>query len=370
MDDKLHKWRLILGKASDPEGEAAPLQGTSKGMDDVLEALYNTDRKGGLGPSSPNVNRWLGDIRKYFPTPVVQVMQKDALERLNLKKILMEPELLQLVEPDVNLAVTLLTLSKVMPEKTKDAARMVVRKVVEELEKKLRNPLRQAVLGALSRSTSNRRPRLREIDWHRTIRRNLKNYQVSLRAVIPERFYGHGRRGQSLRQVLLLVDQSGSMANSVVYAGVLGAILASIRSIRTHFIAFDTAVVDLTEHMEDPVELLFGVQLGGGTDIARAMAYAQGLVRQPSDTIMILLSDLFEGGNPAKMLQLAASLKASGVNLIALLALDDQGAPSYDKDNAAKMTSLGIPVFACTPDQFPSLMEQAINNKEVKPLSA
>lgn len=369
MDDKLHKWRLILGKASDPEGEAAPIQGASKAMDDVLEALYNTDRKGSLGPSSPNVNRWLGDIRKYFPTPVVKVMQKDALERLNLKKILMEPELLQLVEPDVNLVVTLVSLSKVMPEKTKDAARIVVRKVVEELEKRLSAPLRQAVQGALSRSSSNRRPRLREIDWHRTIRRNLKNYQAARQVIIPERFYGHGRRGQSLRQVLLLVDQSGSMANSIVYAGVLGAILASIRSIKTHFIAFDTAAVDLTEQMEDPVELLFGIQLGGGTDIAGAMTYAQQLVRQPADTIMILLSDLFEGGSPAKMLRLAASLKASGVNLIALLALDDQGAPSYDKDNAAKMAALGIPVFACTPDQFPPLMEQAINKKEVKLLS-
>lgn len=361
---RLKKWRLILGKQSDPEGEVG-LDGNSAGMDDVLEALYNTERKGGLGASAPNVNRWLGDIREYFPTIVVQVIQKDAVERLQLQRLLMEPELLQMVEPDVSLVATMLSLNKVMPQKTKETARMVIKKVVEELEKKLRNPLRQAIEGALNRSVRNRKPKLNEVDWNRTIRLNLKHYQVDYQTVIPETIIGHGRKGQSLRHVILLVDQSGSMASSVVYAGVMGAILASLKSVHTHFIAFDTAVADLTSELKDPVDLLFGVQLGGGTDINKALGYAQGLIQIPSDTILVLISDLYEGGNQGEFIKKAAAVKASGVNFIVLLALDDKGAPSFDKALAATLASFDIPSFACTPDRFPELMETAIGKKDL-----
>ncbi|MCC6722880.1 MAG: VWA domain-containing protein [Saprospiraceae bacterium] len=363
-DSRLQKWRLILGKQSDPEGEVG-LEGEAVGMDDVLEALYNNERKGGLGSSSPNVNRWLGDIRKYFPTTVVQIMQKDAVERLQLQRLLLEPELLQMVEPDVSLVATMLSLNKVMPQKTKETARMVIRKVVEELEKKLHNPLRQAIEGALNRAVRNRRPKLTEVDWNRTIRLNLKHYQADYQTIIPELIIGHGRKGQSLRHVILLVDQSGSMAASVVYAGVMGAIMASLKSVRTHFIAFDTAVVDLTSELKDPVDLLFGTQLGGGTDINKAMGYAQGLIQVPSDTILVLISDLYEGGSQSELLKKCAAIKSAGVNLFVLLALDDKGAPSFDKSLAATLASLDIPSFACTPDKFPELMEAAIARKDL-----
>ncbi len=361
---RLHKWRLILGKQSDPEGEVG-LEGNDSGMDDTLEALYNTERKGGLGASSPNVNRWLGDIRQYFPTTVVQVMQKDAVERLQLQRLLLEPELLEMVEPDVSLVATMLSLSKVMPQKTKETARIVIKKVVEDLEKKLRNPLRQAIEGALNRSVRNRKPKLNEVDWHRTIRLNLKHYQPDFQTIIPENIIGHGRKGQSLKHVILLVDQSGSMAASVVYAGVMGAIMASLKSVRTYFVAFDTAVVDLTSELKDPVDLLFGTQLGGGTDINKAVGYAQGLVQVPADTILVLITDLYEGGSQEELLKKAVALKAAGVSFIVLLALDDKGAPSFDKSLAAHMVALDIPSFACTPDRFPALMEAAISKKDL-----
>jgi Mg-chelatase subunit ChlD len=247
---------------------------------------------------------------------------------------------------------------------------MVIKKVVEELEKRLRNPLRQAIEGALSRSVRNRRPKHNEIDWHRTIRMNLKHYQPDYQTIIPENIIGHGRKGQSLKHVILLVDQSGSMASSVVYASVMGAIMASLRSVKTHFIAFDTAVVDLRLELNDPVDLLFGVQLGGGTDINKALGYTQTLVQTPSDTILVLISDLYEGGNQNELLKKTASLVASGVNFIILLALDDQGAPSYDKTLAAKLALLGIPAFACSPDRFPLLMEAAIQRKDMREWSA
>ena len=367
--ERLRRWRLVLG-GGDADGIGCDLAGVDSGMDRALQALYDSERRGGLGGSSPNVTRWLGDIRSYFPASVVQVMQKDALERLGLQQMLLEKEMLAAVQPDVHLVATLLSLRNVIPSQTKDTARQVVRKVVEELEKRLANPLRQAVTGALSRSVRNRRPRLREMDWNRTIRANLKHYQPDLRTVIPEVRHGYGRKGQALKDVILCIDQSGSMATSVVYAGILGAVLASIRSVRTSLVVFDTSVVDLTDLLDDPVEILFGTQLGGGTDINQALAYCQGLIRAPQDTIFILISDLYEGGDQKEMIARAGSIAASGVNFITLLALDDQGAPSSDHEIAAAYAGHGIPCFACTPDLFPDLMAAAIKRQDISQWAA
>lgn len=365
MDERIRKWRLILGRKADPENEV-DLEGGEGSLDQVLEALYDGERKGGLGSSSPNVNRWLGDIRKYFPKSIVQVMQKDAMERLGMKRMLMEPELLEAAEPDVNLVATLLSLNKVIPNKTRDSARAVVKKVVQDLEKRLKNPMREAIQGAISRSVRNRRPRPNEIDWNRTIRKNLRHYQVEHKAIIPENLVGYGRKGQSLRHIILLVDQSGSMASSMVYAGVFGAVMASLKSVKTSMVVFDTAVVDLTDELDDPVDLLFATQLGGGTDINKALTYAEGLIQNPSETILVLISDLFEGGNESEMLRRVSALKSSGIQFITLLALDDEGAPSFDKTIASQYASMNIPSFACTPDQFPGLMAAAIKKEDIQ----
>ncbi|MFT5167351.1 MAG: Mg-chelatase subunit ChlD [Saprospiraceae bacterium] len=365
MEERIRKWRLILGQKSDPEKEVQ-LEGTEGSLDQVLEALYDGDRKKGLGSSSPNVNRWLGDIRKYFPKSIVQVMQKDAMDRLGMKRMLMEPELLEAAEPDVNLVATLLSLNKVLPSKTRESARAVVLKVVQELEKRLKNPMREAIQGAISRSVRNRRPKSNEIDWNRTIRKNLKNYQVAHKTIIPEHLVGYGRKGQSLRHIILLVDQSGSMAASMVYAGVFGAVMASLKSVKTNMVVFDTSVVDLTEELDDPVDLLFATQLGGGTDINKALTYTEGLIQNPSETILVLISDLFEGGNESEMLRRVASLKASGIQFITLLALNDEGAPSFDKSIANQYAAMHIPSFACSPDQFPGLMAAAIKKEDIQ----
>jgi Mg-chelatase subunit ChlD len=363
-EDRIRRWRLILG-GHEADGTGYTLDGMDIERDRALEALYDADRKGGLGASAPNVTRWLGDIRTYFPQSVVQVMQKDALDRLGLQRMLLEPESLEAVEPDVHLVATLLTLSRVIPAKTRDTARKVVRKVVEDLEKRLDSPLRQAVSGSLARSVRNRRPKHREIDWNRTIRANLRHYQKEYRTIIPETLIGYGRKGQALKDVILCLDQSGSMASSVVYAGVFGATLASIRALKTQVVAFDTAVVDLTPVLHDPVELLFSVQLGGGTDIEQALRYCHGLVRAPGDTIMVLVSDLLEGGDNEKFLKMAATIRASGVRVICLLALSDEGTPFYDHENAAKLANMDIPCLACTPDKFPDLMAKAIKGQTI-----
>ncbi|GAB7041084.1 MULTISPECIES: VWA domain-containing protein [Catenuloplanes] len=370
--ERLRRWRMVLGAAA---GESfQQLGGAEAAMDAALGALYDgagegesRNRSAGLGASAPRVARWLGDIREYFPSTVVQVMQQDAIDRLNLTSLLLEPEMLAAVEPDVHLVGTLLSLNRVMPDRTKELARQVVRQVVDELERRVAQKTRAAVTGALNRATRVNRPRHADIDWDRTIRANLKHYQPEYRTVVPERLIGFGRRTSAVqRDVVLCVDQSGSMAASVVYSGVFSAVLASMRSLRTSLVVFDTAVVDLTDQLSDPVEVLFGTQLGGGTDINRAIGYGQTLITRPRDSIFVLISDLYEGGVRDEMLRRVAAMVGSGVQVIVLLALSDEGAPAYDHENAAALAALGVPAFACTPDLFPELMAAAIERRDLR----
>jgi Mg-chelatase subunit ChlD len=366
---RLRRWRLILGEPAESSCGSG-LAGVDLQIDAALGALYDPDGTGGLrggsGASSPRVARWLGDIRQYFPAPLIQVMQKDAFERLDLKSMLLQPEMLEAVQPDVHLVATLMSLRGIIPAKTRDTARAVVNKVVAALMAKLDEPMRAAVSGALNRAERNRRPRHAEIDWNRTIRANLRHWQAEYQTIVPEQLIGYGRKARrTQREVILCIDQSGSMANSVVYSSIFGAVMASLPAVKTHLVVFDTAVVDLTEQLSDPVEVLFGVQLGGGTDINRAVGYCQDLIREPRNSILVLISDLYEGGVERNLLQRAAELIQSGVQVIVLLALSDEGAPAYDHQLAAKLAALGAPSFACTPDQFPSLMAAAIRREDV-----
>lgn len=386
-DERLRRWRLVLGSDSAESTGHTP-EGRDAAMDRTLTALYGGgkrpatrtpgERGAGLGASAPAAARWLGDIRTYFPTPVVQVMQRDAIERLGLAALLLEPEMLDAVEADVHLVGTLLSLGGAMPETTRETARAVVRKVVADLEKRLAGRTRATLTGALDRSVRTGRPRHRDIDWNRTVRANLKNY-VPLPAaegadptksapgagtVVPERLIGYGRAGRAVRkEVVLCVDQSGSMAASVVHAAVFGAVLASMRSLDTRLIVFDTAVVDLTDQLDDPVDVLFGTRLGGGTDINRALAYCQARITRPADTVVVLISDLYEGGIRDRMLERVAAMRDAGVEFVALLALSDEGAPAYDREHAAALAALGVPAFACTPDLFPEVMAAALEKR-------
>jgi VWA domain-containing protein len=368
-DERRRRWRLALG-GDDDEG----LSQRDVRMDRALAALYErggedgAKRRGGLGASAPRVSRWLGDIREFFPSPVVQVIQRDAFERLGLKAMLMEPEFLATLEADVHLVADLIALRAAMPAKAKDTARAVVRKVVDELMAKLAQATAETIRGAVNRARRTTRPRPADIDWPRTIRANLDKYQPDLRTVIPARLIGYRRHTRSrvdLDSVILCVDQSGSMATSVVYSSIFAAVMASLPVIETQLVCFDTTILDLTEELADPVEVLFGVQLGGGTDINAALAYCETKIERPGKTHLVLISDLFEGGNAAAMLGRAEALVASGVNLIVLLALSDDGRPGYDANHAGKLAALGCPVFACTPDMFPDLMAAALRRDDI-----
>jgi Mg-chelatase subunit ChlD len=357
----------IARGGDEADGIGYVLQAQDAQIDRTLQALYDSDRRGGLGSAAPSVARWLGDIREYFPASVVQVMQHDAFDRLDIAQMLLEPELLQTVQPDVRLVADLIALSGMIPAKTRDTAKQVVRRVVDDLMSKLAEPLRQAVFGALNRSARSRRPRHSDIDWLRTIRANLKHYQPDYQTVVPETRIGFGRRRQAMRHVILCIDQSGSMAASVVYSAIFGAVLASLPAVSTSLVVFDTKVVDLTAELDDPTDLLFSVRLGGGTDINGAVAHCQQLVRAPQDTVFVLISDLFEGGVEADFLRRANALVASGVQFITLLALSDEGTPAFNAPLAGKLAALGVPAFACTPDRFPDLMGAALGRQSFTP---
>lgn len=378
--ERARRWRLVLGGLADDHGQGGggiaslPLRGPDARVDAALGALYDTAgssrrrgaRSGGLGTSTPSVVRWLGDIRGCFPSAVVQVLQRDAIERLQLRQLLLEPEMLATVEPDLHLATMIVELSRMLPDATRASARQVVRQVVEQLERRVAARTRQAVGGALARAHRNRRPRLADIDWNRTIRANLQHYVPEQGTLVPERLLGHGRRQRSLaRDVVVAIDQSGSMADSVVHAAVFGSVLASMPALSTRVVAFDTSVVDLTALLQDPVDVLFGVQLGGGTDIATAMAYCAQCITRPSETLLVLVSDLFEGGNGDLLAERVAALVQSGVTVLVLLALSDEGAPAYDHARAAQFAALGVPSMACTPDVFPELLAAALEGHDL-----
>jgi Mg-chelatase subunit ChlD len=372
--ERQRRWRLVLG-GDGADGIGMSLSGRDAQIDGALGALYGRggggedtarERRGGLEGSAPRVARWLGDIREYFPSSVVRVLQQDAIERLNLRQLLLEPEILQNVTADVHLVATLMSLRTLAPDHAKATMRQVVQGVVDDLLRRLTQPMQQAVRGSLNRALRNNRPRLNEIDWHRTIRANLKHYQPAYKTVIAERLIGYGRANrQSLKEVVLCVDQSGSMATSVVYASIFAAVLASIPALRTQLVVFDTSVVDLTDLLTDPVDVLFATQLGGGTDINRAVAYCETRIDRPTETTLVLISDLYEGGNANELVKRVARLVGGGVNVITLLALNDDGAPAYHHELAQRFADLGAPAFACTPDLFPDLMAAALQRADV-----
>lgn len=360
------RWQLMLGA----DEELGGLRGSLQVMDRALGALYNTgddaeDRRGGLGASAPSVTRWLGDIRNYFPSRVVRVMQTDAIERLGVRSLLTEPEVLETLEPDVHLVATLAQLSSVIPERSRATARAVVAKVARQVEERIADRLQQSVLGALNRASRTSRPRPGDIDWNRTIAANLKNYLPEHRTVVPERLIGYGRRHLGVqREFAICLDQSGSMATSVVYASIMAGVMASLRTLRTSLVAYSTDIADLTEALADPVDVIFGAQLGGGTDTSPALEYCRRTITRPSAAVLLLISDLYDS-DPKRMLGHIARIQADGVRVVVLLTLSDDGLPFYNHDVAASLGDMGVPAFGCTPDAFPDLIAAAIQGEDL-----
>jgi Mg-chelatase subunit ChlD len=381
----LLRWRLALGPGAERVHSSFGLAGLGSAgaglladpsrlaeMDKALSFVYDEERTAGLGGSAPYIPRWLAGLREFFRHDVVALVQKDAIERKGLTQLLFEPETLPYLEKNVDLVTTLVSARSLIPDKAKDVARQIVREVVEELRRKMETEVRSAVLGALRRDRTSPVHVLRNMDWKRTIRANLKGWDRQRQRLVPERlyFWANQRRHHEW-DIAIAVDQSGSMAQSVVYSSVMAAIFASLEVLRTRLLFFDTEILDVTPLLTDPVEVLFTTQLGGGTDINRAVAYAQAnFIERPEKTLFILITDLFEGGNAQEMVSRMRQIVDSRVRAICLLALSDSGRPSYNHDLARELTALGVPCFGCTPRLLVQVIERLLKKQPLEPLLA
>lgn len=374
------RWRLILGQDSEDRFEkmgGGGLSGEMDMMDQALAAIYNLNSPGsfgtggagaGRGPSNPQITRWLGDVRSLFDPELVKIIQGDAMTRCGLKQLIFEPELLENLEPDVNLASTILMLKDQIPKRSKESVREFIKKIVEEINRLLEQDIRRAVTAAVNKRKHSPIPSAAALDYKMTIQRNLKHYNQELKTIVPEHFYFFDRTSTTAANkwnVILDIDQSGSMGESVIYSSIISCILASMSSISTRIVAFDTNIVDLTEKSDDPVDLLFGFQLGGGTNIDQSVAYCEKFIENPKKTLFFLITDLEEGGNRAALLRRLGELKEAGVTLVCLLALAEGGRPYYDTQMAQKVAAMKIPCFACSPQMLPQLLERALKGQDL-----
>ncbi len=380
IKQSMTRWRLILGQDSEDRFEkmgGGGLSGEMDMMDQALAAIYNLNSPGsfgtggagaGRGPSNPQITRWLGDVRSLFDPELVKIIQGDAMTRCGLKQLIFEPELLENLEPDVNLASTILMLKDQIPKRSKESVREFIKKIVEEINRLLEQDIRRAVTAAVNKRKHSPIPSAAALDYKMTIQRNLKHYNQELKTIVPEHFYFFDRTSTTAANkwnVILDIDQSGSMGESVIYSSIISCILASMSSISTRIVAFDTNIVDLTEKSDDPVDLLFGFQLGGGTNIDQSVAYCEKFIENPKKTLFFLITDLEEGGNRAALLRRLGDLKEAGVTLVCLLALAEGGRPYYDTQMAQKVAALKIPCFACSPQMLPQLLERALKGQDL-----
>lgn len=394
MDDQavLNRWRLILGKyaadhipfyteggasanapgsmENDPYGAGSPDNDHFidnihfMNMEEALDFLYSReyseeqgireeDRGGGRENSRLTVPSWLARIKKLFPKQTVEVMERHALEKYNMTELLTDPEVLRKLEPNRELLKTILTLKHIMKGSVLEMAKEIVRKVADDLTKKMEQELKKSFFGKLDRNSRSPVKSARNLDIRRTIRQNLKNYDKDQKQLVLKQVYFNSRmkRYNSWR-VILCVDESGSMLDSVIHSAVMAGIFAKLPMLDVKLVIFDTNVVDLSGYVEDPVETLMSIQLGGGTNIAGALTYCETLIDFPYRTMVVLISDLYEGGGYPNLYRVSKGIIESGAKLIALTALDMAANPSYDRQAAAKLASLGAHVGAMTPEEL------------------
>ena len=370
---RLVRWRLVLGKSAE-EALGCSLGGGEAAQDQALGYLYDReygrgrnvrlagDRKGSLDPSQLSVPEWINQVHSLFPRKTIERIEKDALERYQLQEMVTNPEVLSRAQPSQVLLQAVLRTKHLMNQEVLQIARVLVRKVIEQLMEKLARPLQSPFLGAVDRRRRSHLRIAKNFDAKTTIRRNLAHYDPKRQrlSIQTPYFYSRVRRHVDRWQIIILVDESGSMADSVIHSAVTAAIFFGIKSLRAHLCLFDTAVVDVTEHCNDPVETIMKVQLGGGTDIGGALGYAAGLVDNPRRTIVILITDFFEGAPLERLLGTAKQLIESGVTLLGLAALDERAEPNYDRGTAERLVALGAHVAAMTPGELAEWVAQTV----------
>jgi len=332
-----------------------------KKMDETLDLVYggtqDQRRTAGLGPSNLSIPDWIENVKELFPTDTKEVLEKDLIERSDIRDIIANPELFEKVEPSLEMVKTIISLKNMLPNDVKDIARNVVRKVVENLKDKFKDDVEKHIIGAIKRDMHTPIKVFRNIDWKDSIRRNLKHYDPTLKKIImaEPRFYCAEKKKKPW-QIVILIDESGSMTNSIIFSVVIASIFATLPAVHTNLIIFDTQVVDLSDKIDDPVEVLMTVQLGGGTNIARAVQYAQSLIKNPKKTIMVIISDFYEGGGYDRLTDTLKKVLEGQTKILGVAALDYNNEPMFDRNYAKFMNTLGIDVLASTPNNLPEII--------------
>ena len=365
----LERWRLVLGQSAEM-GLGVGLQGDAAAQDAALRWLYKEgdaerdikDRHAGSEDSVLNTPDWISEVHRLFPKETIERMEKDAVERYGIHEVVTNPEVLQRVQPSQAMLQAVLRTKHLMNQELLSLARDLVRRVVEELIAKLSKEMKRAFQGGMRARRSTPFKLSRDMDFRRTIRANLRHYDPERRRLVLEKVYFFPRHRRHLApwQLILLVDQSGSMVSSVIHSAVTAACLYGVPSLKTHLVAFDTSVVDLTSEVDDPVELLMKVQLGGGTDIAKAVDYAAGLIENPRRSIVAVITDFYEGGNQGRLVQLVKALCDQGTHVLGLAALDDEDVPTYDREMAARWVAVGAHVGAMTPGHLATWVAEKV----------
>lgn len=360
--DVLNRWRLVLGKyaanrISFGEGSIRYMD-----MEDVLDYLYSREygeeqdirqERGGNGDSQLTVPAWLHQMKRLFPRETVEIMERHALEKYQMTELLTDPEVLGRLEPNRELLKTILGLKHLMKGEVLRLAREIVRKVAEEITRKLEQDMRKAMFGQMNRTEGSPVRSIRNLDIRKTIRRNLPNYDQQTKQLLLKQVYFYSRMKRFHQwRVIICVDESGSMLDSVIHSAVMAGIFAKLPMLDTRLVIFDTNVVDLSQYVEDPVETLMSVQLGGGTNIAGALRYCETLIENPHRTLVVLVSDLYEGGGYQNLFSVCKGIIEGGSKLIALTALDQNANPNYDRRVAAALAELGAFVGAMTPEKL------------------
>ena len=361
-EENLNRWRLILGKNSENQIEFTGEYSESisyQDMEETLDYLYSQEygeevlRKGGTGKSQLNAAKWIEKARKLFPKRTVEVLEKQALEHFNLTELLTDKKVLEKMEPNTDLLKTILQFKHLMKSDVIAEAKRIIKKVVDEITEKLQTDIRKSLLGKLNRNMPSNVKSMKNLDIKKTIARNLKNYDTeNSRLVLKNVYFSSRVKRFNKWNIIIAVDESGSMLDSVIYSAVMAGIFAKLPMIDTRLVIFDTNVVDLSGYIDDPVEVLMGMQLGGGTDINGALSYCESLCENPHNTIFVTVTDLYEGGSTQNLLRTCADIISSGSKMIFLTALDRDANPAYDKNVGQKLADMGAFVGAMTPEQL------------------
>ncbi|CAN1211692.1 VWA domain-containing protein [Tumidithrix helvetica PCC 7403] len=375
----LMRWRHILGRFAQDKLQC-PMEGRDARIEAALDYLYGREyqgrgmrgkdgkdsstekQPGSLDPSQLNVPSWIAEVRELFPKETVEIVEKHALDRYGMTELVTDPQVLEKLEPNISLLKTILTFRGMMQGEVLQVARRIIREVVEEIKQRLASEVRRVLVGKLNRAQHSPLKVAQNLDWRGTIRQNLKHYDPERQRLIIQnvRFFARTERRVPW-QVILCIDQSGSMADSVIHSAVMAGILAGLPLLRVSLVVFDTAVVDLSEYVDDPVEILMSVQLGGGTDIGQAIAYCEGLIENPNRTVLILVSDFAEGASPMKLLSTCRRLKESSVTLLGLASLDESANPYYDRQMAERLAEIGMEIAALTPKRLAQWLAKVIS---------